>query len=227
MATIVILASADSLIRVLRENTMLPHGYHTDYVLSSIRSDSVAPFVPILAVLPFATSYVDDIKSKFVRFFLIRTNYTCYLFSRILVCFFCGGLVIVAGVFLAWGTLSLLFIPMERVMEMPSDSTAIVLKTCGLLFLNGGFWAVAGMTMSTMMESKYIAYASPFVMYYMLVIINERYFPDAYLIYPREWLAPSDLWPFGLLGPAILIIELAHIVALLFIFRAGRRLREL
>ena len=112
-------------------------------------------------------------------------------------------------------------------METSSDSTMILLKTCGLLFLNGGLWAVIGMTMSSIMESKYIAYASPFVMYYMLVIINERYFPDAYLIYPREWLVPSDLWPFGFLGPAILMIELAHIVAILFIFRAGRRLQEI
>ena len=93
--------------------------------------------------------------------------------------------------------------------------------------MNGGFWAVVGITMSTLMESKYIAYASPFVIYYLLVILYERYFPDCFLIYPREWINPSNLWPFGYWGPAILMIELTLVFASIFIYRAGRRLRQL
>lgn len=227
MVLVVFFSCADSLICVARERGLLAYEYHTDLVLTALRSDSVAPFLPILAALPFAGSYVDDVKGKFARFILIRTSYLSYLFGRALVCFLSGGLVILSGALLAWASSALLFMPMERAVEAPSESTAILLKTYVLLFLNGGLWAVMGMAISTLMESKYIAYVSPFILYYLLVILYERYFPKWFLIYPREWMNPSDLWPLGFWGPAILMIELTFLCSLLFVFRAGRRLREL
>lgn len=227
MVAVVFLSSVDSLVKTFRETALLPYGYHTDFILTALQSDTAESFLPILAVLPFAGSYVDDIKSKFVRFFLIRTNYNAYLISRTLVCFLCGGFVIAAGTAFAWGISTLIFLPMEKAAEVPPESTALLLKACGLLILNGGLWAVMGIAMSTLMESKYIAYASPFVVYYLLVILYERYFSNCFLIYPREWINPSNLWPFGAWGSAILMMELTLAFALLFVFRAGRRLREL
>ena len=226
MAALVFVASVDPLVRQFREMSVLPYGYHTEFVLTALRSDTVAAFVPILAVLPFAGSFVDDVKSKFARFFLIRSSFPTYLVSRILVCFITGGFVAAAGALLSWGGAALLFAPMEG-MEAYSDVSGDLWQTVGLLFLAGGLWAVAGMAMSTLMESKYIAYASPFVLYYLLVILYERYFPNAYLIYPREWMNPSGLWPFGGWGPGILMAELTLVFALIFVFRAGRRLMEL
>lgn len=226
MVTVIAFASADSLIRVYRERQMLEYGYHTDQVLAALQSDTVAPFLPILAVLPFSAVYIDDVKSKFVRFFLIRTNNTIYPVSRILVCFFSGGIVIAAGTLLAWGLSILFFLPMEKVSEASSESTIFLLKTCALLFLAGGFWSVVGMTMSTLMESKYISYATPFVFYYVLVILYERYFSDLFIVYPKIWTDPAA-WPFGCWGAAIFLLEITLVFALLFVFRAGRRLQQL
>lgn len=227
MAAVIVFASADSLIKVYRERQMLEYDYHTNLILTAIQSDTVAPFLPILAVLPFSAAYIDDVKSKFARFFLIRTSYRAYLLSRCLVCFLLGGLIPLLGVLLCWGGGSLVFLPMEYAPKSPSDAPAMLMKSCSLLFLSGGMWAVAGMAMSTLMESKYIAYASPFVLYYLLVILYERYLPKCFLIYPREWIAPSNLWPFGAWGPAVLMLELTLIFCLLFYFRAERRLRQL
>lgn len=227
MAAILFLSSTDSLIRFVREQSLLAYDYHTDFILTALRSDTVAPFLPILAVLPFTASYVEDIKSKFARFVLIRASYRTYLVSRVLVCFLTGGFVAAAGTLLAWAGAALLFLPMERAAQTPSESAAVLLQTCGLLFLNGGLWAVVGMAMSTLMESRYIAYASPFVLYYLLVILYERYFSGCFLLYPREWINPSGLWPLGYGGPAVFMLELTLVFALIFAFRAGRRLREL
>lgn len=226
MAALVFASSIDPLVRQFREISTLPYGYHTEFVLTALHSDTVVSFVPILAVLPFSGSFVDDVNSKFARFFLIRSSYGAYLGGRVLVCFLSGGFVVAAGALLSWGGAALLFAPMEG-MEAYSDVTAELWQTVGLLFLSGGLWAMAGMAVSTLMESRYIAYASPFVIYYLLTILNERYFPNCFLIYPREWISPSNLWPFGYWGPAILMIELFLVFALVFIFRAGRRLREL
>ena len=227
MALLAFLSSADTLLQLYPISSLKPSGYHTEFILNAICSDTVASFIPILAVLPFTANHIDDVKSKFARLFLIRTSYKTYLVSRILVCFLSGGFVIAAGTILSWGVSAILFLPIEKAPEAPVESTAILLKTCGLLFLNGGLWAVVGMTMSALMESKYIAYASPFVIYYLLVILYERYLPDCFLVYPREWINPSKLWPLGYGGAALLMLELTLLFSLIFVYRAGKRLQEL
>ena len=80
--------------------------------------------------------------------------------------------------------------------------------------------------MSTLMESKYISYATPFVFYYLLVILYERYFSDLFIIYPKTWTDPTA-WPFGCWDAAIFLLEMTLIFAFLFAFRAGRRLQQL
>lgn len=226
MAMLVFLSSMDTLLKLFPVTSLQPNDYHTSFVLKALRSDTMVPFIPVLAVLPFTASYIDDVKSKFARFYLIRTDYTTYLISHILVCFLSGGLVIAAGTLLAWGASALLFLPMERVAEPPSEATVLLLKTCGLLFLNGGLWAVMGMTMSTIMESKYIAYASPFIVYYLLVILYERYFPDAWLFYPKNWLNP-EIWPYGIESAVLFLLELTFLCGLVFYIRGKKRLEQL
>lgn len=226
MAMLVFLSSMDTLLKLFPVTSLQPNDYHTNFVLNALRSDTIVSFIPILSVLPFTANYIDGVKSKFARFFLIRTDYTTYLISHILVGFLSGGLVIAAGTLLAWGASALLFLSMEKAAETPSEATAILLKTCGLLFLNGGLWAVIGMTMSTIMESKYIAYASPFIVYYLLVILYERYFPDAWLLYPKNWLNP-EIWPYGIGSAALFLLELAFLCGLVFYIRGKRRLEQL
>lgn len=226
IAMLVFLSSMDTILKLFPVSALQPNDYHTNFVLNALYSDTVVPFVPIFAVLPFTASYVDDVKSRFARFVLIRTDYTTYLISHILVCFISGGLVIAAGTLLAWGASALLFLPMEKAAKTPSEATALLLKTCGLLFLNGGFWAVIGMTMSTVMESKYIAYASPFIVYYLLVILYERYFPNAWLLYPKNWLNP-EIWPYGIGSAALFLLELTFLCGPVFYIRGKRRLEQL
>ena len=157
---------------------------------------------------------------------MVRSSYATYLASRVLVCFISGGLVIVTGVLLAWGISSLLFLPIEKASEVPSEYNILLLKSCVLLFLNGGLWATLGIAMSTIMESKYISYSSPFILYYLLVILYERYFPDAWLLYPKNWLNP-EIWPYGVGSAVVFLLELTFFSGLLFYFRGRRRLESL
>lgn len=226
LSIIIFLSQTKSLIEFFRHMDILSNGYHTDFILGALRSGTLVPFIPIIAVLPFTAYYIDNIKSRFARFFLIRTDYAAYLTSHILVCFLSGGFVIVTGTLLAWGASALLFLPMEKTAETQSESATLLLKTCGLLFLNGGLWAILGMTMSTIMESKYIAYASPFIVYYLLVILYERYFPNAWLLYPNNWLAP-EIWPYGIGSAALFLLELTFLCGLVFYVRGKRRLESL
>lgn len=218
--------SVDLLLPLFRNTTRPAYGYHTEFLLSALHSDTICSFLPIVAALPFTASYIEEIKCKFARFFLIRTDYIGYLTSNFLACFLSGGSVIALGVLLAWGIATLLLLPMEKVTEISSEYTTLLLKTSVLLSLNGGLWAVLGMTMSTIMESKYIAYASPFIVYYLLVILYERYFPNAWLLYPKNWLDP-EIWPYGIGSAALFLLELTFLCGLVFYIRGKRRLEQL
>ena len=227
VAAIILINCIDPVIRNYRENGYFVLGFAIELILGGLQSESLSAFLPILSALPFGGCFVDDLKSKFARFFLIRSNYCTYIASRIIVGFLAGGLAILSGALIAWGTTAAVLIPIEREIEgMEPAAIDGLIEICFLLFLNGGFWSVVGMAMSTLMESKYISYAAPFVLYYLLVILYERYFSDLFIIYPKTWTDPAA-WPFGCWGAAIFLLEMALIFAILFAFRAGRRLQQL
>ena len=224
MAAAVGFAGFDAIHRAFQSEHLMPAGYHTEMIRSALRSDTAIPFIPMAAVLSFAGSFVDDVKSKFARLFCIRSGWTGYLGSRLVVCFLSGALAVVCGAILAWGSAALVLLPRTEAGEM---ERGILTETLWLYALSGGFWAVVGLSLSTLMESKYIAYASPFVLYYLLVILHERYTPALYVLDPAEWIAQQDRWPFGAIGPAAVVLELTAVFAVIFLIRAEGRLRAL
>ena len=84
-----------------------------------------------------------------------------------------------------------------------------------------------GMTFAALTDSKYMAYASPFVLFYLLIILYERYFDKLFVLYPREWLNPSPRWVFGKIGVAVLLTEFSVLMALAFAYAAKRRLERI
>lgn len=226
MTVLVFLGSMETLLRAFGQSDLLPSGYVGTFMSNALDQDAVVSLIPILAVIPFSGVYVDDLKSKFARFFLIRCSYSDYIISRILITFFCSGGCIAFGGLSAWIISALLFMPMELTGEVDWVIISTVVQKLILMLCNGGLWAVIGISMSSLMESKYVAYASPFVIYYFLVILCERYISDSYLLYPPNWTNPNK-WPYGAWGAAIFLIELTMVFSILFVNRAGRRLREL
>ena len=224
MAAAVGFAGFDAIHRAFQSEYLMPAGYHTEMIHSALRSDTAIPFIPMAAVLPFAGSFVDDVKSKFARLFCIRSGWTGYLGSRLVVCFLSGALAVVCGAILAWGSAALMLLPRSEAGEV---ERGILTETLWLYALSGGFWAVVGLSLSTLMESKYIAYASPFVLYYLLVILHERYTPAFYVLDPAEWISPQARWPFGAIGPTAVVLELTAVFSILFLIRAEGRLKAL
>lgn len=214
------------ILEYLREGGVIPQGYHDAIVLNALSSDVWMFFTPILAGIPFASEYVEDIKSKFVRSVLIRESYSSYLLGHSLTCWFSGGFALLLGVTVAYVLVTLIVLPMESVTQNTQGMNSVVAVQLLLLALNGGLWANVGMAMSTFMESKYIAFASPFVVYYLLVILCERYIPSAYILYPKNWITP-EIWPYGAWSTTVFLLELTLAFSILFAIRAGRRLREL
>jgi hypothetical protein len=112
-------------------------------------SDSSEILLPVIATIPFAVSFVDEVKSGFIKSYLSRTTRKKYIISKLIAAAFSGGLV----------TLS----------------------------FAGGLWAMVGFVLASATMNRYIAYSAPFILYYVLVILHERYFPAFDFLSPNEW----------------------------------------
>ena len=71
------------------------------------------------------------------------------------------------------------------------------------------------------------AYASPFITYYLLVIIHERYLTKLHIISPHNWILKAESLPLGNFGAIILILEITAVLSALFWVVGERRLKRL
>ncbi len=229
-AAVIFLSSIKAIVTAFRSETLLAFGYHHDFITAALGSDGMTLALPLLAALPFTAAFLDDLKSGFLKEYLPRTTPTGYLLGRITGCLLSGALALCLGVFLAYAVAVLLFLPMECA---PTDPALIgklireLRQTLELMACSGALWSAVGLLLGAVTGSKYMAYASPFVLYYVLIILHERYLPDVFILYPKEWIAPSAAWQFGVTGVLLLVGELTVLAALGFFVAAGRRLRQL
>ena len=131
------------------------------------------------------------------------------------------------GAVLCYVLAVLIFSPMELALtedQIAQPWFAQLLLKAATLFFSGAFWSLVGFTFAALTMSKYMAYASPFIIYYVLIILNERYFKDLYVLYPKEWLFPSDVWVMGGFGVIALLCVLCAILCLAFAHIAERRI---
>ena len=105
------------LLRIRQERAYLYQGYHNVFFSDALSSDILASFLPILAAVPLAARYLEDIKSKFARFLVIRGSNSQYLIGQVLACWLCGGLAVLLGMGTAYGLTVLILTPIERVAE--------------------------------------------------------------------------------------------------------------
>lgn len=152
-------------------------------------------------------------------------------------CALSGGVAVALGILLGYGLFALVFLPREVYVDyvVPSRTGEILLKTT-LFFLQGGCWALVGMLLSSIADSVYMAYAGPFILYYVLIILQERYLKKLTLLNPQSYLTLEGYWP--LKGRSALIVLLVLFILLLLVLyvieyermllrpRAGRRERE-
>lgn len=69
-----------------------------------------------------------------------------------------------------------------------------------------------------------MAYAAPFILYYVLIILCQRYFTWLYVLDPREWICAEKPWVGGLWGTLALLLELTGLCGAWFALTAKRRL---
>ena len=190
-------------------------------------SDAVLFAVPILAAIPFAASFAEDVKSGFTKSYVTRTSVDGYIAGKGLGTCISGGLGIALGAVMSCFVIFLVITPYEFVGDVPAYNTlpAILFKLL-VLFSSGCLWAQIGLVASSLTLNVHIAYAFPFIGYYLLIIIQERYLRGEFMLNPQNWITQNGDWPLNGWSCVILTMLLTVIFLLLFIMIGRNRLRD-
>ncbi len=207
-------------------------GFSIQTLLTSLSSDAVLMATPILCAMPYTSAFLDEYKSGYLKEYLPRTTKKAYVSSKVIATALSGGLVLFVGVLITYGVFALLFTPLEVVPEIPEEMKAIMeqqgldvssqltfttfISKAFIFFLCGTLWALVGAFFASFTLNKYMAYASPFIVYYVLIILCERYFTDIYMLNPKEWILQANFWAGGVFGVMLFVFEIIVIVALGF-----------
>jgi hypothetical protein len=149
--------------------------------------------LPILSTLPYTGAFADDLNSQFIRTYLPRAGRRRYLISRTAATALSGGMAVTLGVLMLMLAYIVAFPPLglsEAGIEMMPTLFSLF-QAIVLVFLNAGLWALIGGVAAAIMRNKYIAYACPFILYYVATSFQQRYSKTAHFLSPREWIMPG------------------------------------
>lgn len=167
---------------------------------SGFKSDLFRISIPVLTSLPYSTAWLSEYQGGFIKEYLPRCGQNSYIWGKFFACGISGGVLPAAACFLySW---------LGEGEELP--------ETVFLIFLSGMFWAVAAAVLAAAANSRYVAYGGSFVLFYMLVILYERYFKTLYCLYPVEWYAPEHRWVLGDTGIVLMLLGLILIMGILY-----------
>ncbi len=146
---------------------------------------------------------INRVALGYTRFALPRTNIRAYIFGKFFSCGIAGGAVEALAV---W------------IFAVCCEDGKVYEYSYLLIFLSGLLWAVIAATLALASGSRYVAYGGSFVLYYFLVILNERYFRSLYYLHPHEWYAPKHIWILDEIGAVLLLLSLSAAIVLLYDF---------
>lgn len=167
---------------------------------AGFQSDLFRISVPVLTSLPYSTAWLNEYQSGFIKEYLPRCGQSSYIFGKFFACGISGGALPAIACFL--------YSQFGEGEELPEKFL--------LLFLSGMFWAVTAAVLAAVADSRYVAYGGSFVLFYMLVILYERYFTTLYCLYPVEWYGPEHIWVLGDTGIILMLVGLICIMGILY-----------
>lgn len=224
---LLIVSVCEDIYKALNSNRVL-WGFHDELFQTATKSDVVLLGMSVICSLPFAVSYIQEAKSKYVIFRLVRCSSKEYLLSKIVTAYVIGGLTIVLSFLLFYVVLLLGFAPVEVQLGQQLSlwmSMQQFVSVLSIYFLVGGFFSLAAMVLGSFSMNYYIAYAASFILFYFLVILHERYMRGFPILDPKEWILHYDRYPFGMFGVAGMSLLLSALFGVLFGVYAKRRIQ--
>ncbi|PWJ47890.1 hypothetical protein [Faecalicatena contorta] len=184
-------------------------------VYQALYSEAFTFILPIACTLVASASYLEDLQSGILRYVMLRTTKKRYRWSKVINCALFGMFVIVIAFLLMLVIFFTVFFPNHgeiqylKTLDIPYISQ--FLQRVVVLGLNGSFYALLGGAIAIITNNKYMAYAAPFIFYYVISTLLGAYFTGAYIINPKEWL----LVRFSLPGVILAILAVVNIIVII------------
>ena len=208
------------------ENGLAP-GYHLTMIINVLKSETTVFIIPVLSTLPYSGNFLEEYKSRFDRFLIIRTDRKRYVISKVLTTGLSGGIGIFFGICLITGILTLIFNPMETMDAKETGKLlAQLLRYSLIVSFIGNLWGSLGALLGILYRNAYMAYGGPFLVNYLLIILFTRYFPKLYVLNPREWLLQEHYASSNPYVIIILLTELCIIIQLLEGIAIWKRIKQ-
>ena len=195
---------------------------------AAMYSDTFLMLVPILCTLPYTASFMEDVQSNYIRAYLPRSGKKPYLLSKTAATALSGGGALFAGLVCLLLIYSISFPPsgIESSGQINPDYsfTYSAYFLGAFLILMGGFvWTLTGGIAASALNNRYMAYALPFIAYYILSSFQARYFSSAFVLNPRQWLRPEQI---GIETAVGLLLILGTTAGTAYYFLMKRRLKD-
>ena len=154
-------------------------------------------FAPLIAVLPFAASFITDRSSGYITFILSRTSFRRYRTSKYVANLLAGGVSTSLPLLVGYGIINIFYkrglppIPVSpsegwvgaRLPWVNANGTfgylyrtkpdLYIFFLIGLAFLWGAAWATAGLATSSVVHNKYRALVAPFLLYVVVDFVTQ------------------------------------------------------
>lgn len=200
------------LINMLSEIEMYEDSFWLDaasLLFQGVQGDFGVMILPALSALPFAGQALQEIKSGAIRPAVFRVGRKNWIAGKMLSTFVSGMVLqaaAVIGLLLIFHLLMLLYAGTF----FPMGDMKIVWPLILRRILCGGLWAGIGCLIALLTETASAAYLAPLCLCYAMVMIGTRFFPQATLLNPTNWLTGA-VWPLVL----VLVVLAAALVWML------------
>ncbi len=183
--------------------------------------------LPAAAVFPMGAIFVREFSSGFLKLYLSRIERLEYV-KRKTIQIYAGGFL---AFFLAGIELLLLCFLFLYPLEITGNiSWSMVWEALSLLLrisLVGGMTAELAGVFGALFQNYYMAYGLPFVSFYLLIILRERYFKDMYTFYPAEWVKCEQDWGTNGVGIWVFLVVFSTVLMLFHGLVLYTRLQEI
>ena len=183
----------------------------------ALTNDMLLACLPIAAALPFSTAVIEDVKSGYIKQFLPLVSKRSYAVSKLCSCALASVLAVAVGLGLVYFGIYVYHMPLQKAFELAEEQRAAAelfgsnLEIMLRCLPAAALWSALALCIGTAGMNKFPAYISPFICYYVLVIIAERYFRDVLVLKQKNYITASG----DLGGSPAVISSLTALAAML------------
>lgn len=208
------LLQAESICRLAEEKERLARGYWFHLVNLTIHDQRTVLFFAVVSGTVYAASLREDFESRFYYPCFCRERRMDYIKGKIAVNFCAVNLLFITACFLC-AVKQFLFLSPQEILpgEIGIMESVRGILSGGITYLlYNFFWSSFAMTVSYTMKSMYLSYLAPFIGFYILVIMNQRFFKDLKIVNPYLWVLKEQEWYGGKYGQWLFLLLLCAAV---------------